>query len=172
MTRRSRRPIEATIRHSGGPPDPAGAAFREAMSHWASGVAILAATDGEEIDALTVSAFAALSLDPPLVLAAVGEGASIVPMLREIGRFTVSILAADQAAIAGSVAQRLPGSERIYHSLEDPSVVGALAAIECTLRDDYDGGDHRLIVGHVERVSLGPEREPLVHFRRDYRGLS
>lgn len=172
MTRRSRRPIEATIRHSAGASSSAGAGFRDAMSHWASGVAVLAASDGEEIDAITVSSFSALSLDPPLVLAAVGEATSIVPMLREVGRFTVSILAADQAAIAGAVAQRLPGSERIYHSLDDPSVVGALAALECTLRHDYEGGDHRIIVGHVERVSLGPEREPLVHFRRDYRGLS
>jgi flavin reductase (DIM6/NTAB) family NADH-FMN oxidoreductase RutF len=172
MTRRSRRPIEATIRPSGGSPGLGGGDFREAMSHWASGVAILAASDGEEIDAITVSAFSALSLDPPLVLAAVGETASIVPMLREVARFTVSILAEDQAAIAGSVAQRLPGSERIYHALDDPSVVGALASLECALRHEYDGGDHRIIVGHVERVRLGPDREPLVHFRRDYRGLS
>ena len=46
----SRRPIQATIRT--GPDDPEGegvaARLREALSSWASGVAILAATDGDE----------------------------------------------------------------------------------------------------------------------------
>lgn len=171
MTRRSRRPIEATIRPAGAAGSPAGAAFREALSNWASGVAVLAATDGEEIDAITVSAFSALSLHPPLVMAAVGDQASIVPMLREVGRFTISILAADQSAVAGAVAQRLPGRDLAFLSLEDPSVTGAVASLQCTLRDDHDGGDHRLIVGEVERVTLGPEREPLLYFRREYRGL-
>lgn len=172
MTARQRRPIEASIR-SGDAGDPVrpDEMLREALSHWASGVAVLAASDGEEIDAITISALTALSIDPPLVLAAIGEQASILPMLRDERRFTISILAEEQRAVAGGVAQRLPGAEAAFAALEDPSVVGALATLACSLWQEYAGGDHRIVVGRVEEVSLGPERPPLVYYRREYRGV-
>lgn len=173
MSRPSRRPIDASIRIPGAE-EPGGAAdlLREALSHWASGVAVLAASDGGEIDAITISAFAGLSIDPPLVLAAVGGQASIIPMLREERRFIVSLLSEEQRAIAGAVAQRLPGWEDAFAAIDDPSVVGALATLHCGLWQDYDGGDHRIIVGEVEAIALGPERPPLVYYRREYRGLA
>jgi flavin reductase (NADH) len=172
VTNRSRRPIQATIHSSDDRPEAGlGPSFREAMAQWASGVAVLAASDGEEIDALTVTAFAALSVDPPLVLAAIGEQSSILPMLRDERTFTISILTQDQRIVASAIAQRLPGSEAYFEGPTDPSVRDAVATLDCTLAHDYDGGDHRIIVGRVERISLGPESEPLVHFRRDYRSL-
>lgn len=148
MSSINRRPIEATIASTQG----AGGAgyadeMREALSHWASGVAVLAATDGDEIDAITVSAFSALSIDPPLVLAAIGEGASILPMIREERRFTISILPETQKAIASAVAERLPGRDAAFRDLADPAVVGALATIGCLLQDEHPGGDHRIVVG-------------------------
>jgi flavin reductase (NADH) len=172
MSAQSRRPIEATIRTAdpGEPVRPAGL-LREALSHWASGVAVLAVSDGEEIDAITVSAFSALSLDPPLVLAAIGEQASILDMLRAERGFTLSVLAEEQRAAAGVIAQRLPGAEAIFVAVDEPAVVGALAVLRCSLWKEYDGGDHRLVVGRVEHVTLGPERAPLVYYRREYRGV-
>ncbi|HEX6926132.1 MAG TPA: flavin reductase family protein [Longimicrobiaceae bacterium] len=173
MVRPNRRPIQASIRtssaESGG--DFAGL-MREALSHWASGVAVLAASDGEEIDAITVSAFASLSLEPPLVLACVGEHASILPMLREEQRFVVSILSAAQQHAAGTVAQRLPGMTELFQSLERPVVIDAPAALECALWEEYAGGDHRIIVGRVESVTLGPEAPPLLYHRRQYQSLT
>lgn len=172
MTARSRRPIEASIRTpTSGQPIRPGDLLREALAHWASGVAILAATDGEEVDAITVSAFSALSIDPPLILAAIGEQTSILPMLRDERHFTVSILAEEQRSIAGAIAQRLPGAEAAFARLDDPAVVGALATLECNLWNEYDGGDHRIVVGRVERATLGPERHPLIYYRREYRNL-
>ena len=174
MTRGSRRPIQPTIRAHGADANSASGAedqFREALACWASGVAILAASDGEEIDALTISAFSALSADPPLVMVSVGEQTSILPMLLEEQRFTVSILAADQRATAGAIAQRLPGSEGVFDSLEDPAVKGALAVLTCSLWNAYEGGDHRIVVGRVEQISFGEAMDPLLYFRREYRDL-
>ena len=168
----NRRPIQARI-DAGGAEGPGGLPdeLREALSHWATGVAVLAVSDGEELDAITVSSFSALSVDPPLVLASIGEQTSILPMLREERRFTVSILAEAQKAIAGAVAERLPGRDAAFRSVSDPTVVGALATLECALWEEYPGGDHRIVVGRVERVHLGPEAGPLVYYRRAYRRL-
>lgn len=174
MARRSRRPIQAGIQSvTRGETAPSADAvdFREALSLWASGVAVLAVSDGEEIDALTVSAFSALSLDPPLVLLCVGEQTSILPMLLEERRFTISILAKHQRAIAGAIAQRLPGAESAFVSLADPSIRDALVAIACAVRNSHEGGDHRIVIGQVERVSFGPNADPLIYFGREYRSL-
>lgn len=168
-----RRPIQASIRGGGaGEPGRPGDELREALSHWASGVAVLAASDGDEIDAITLTGFSALSLDPPLVMAAIGAHASILPMLREERRFVVSILTMEQRAAAGTVAQRLPGMDAIFTDVTDPSVVDALVTLDCTLWEEYDGGDHQIVIGRVERTSLGPEVDPLLYYRREYRGLA
>ena len=172
MARSNRRPIQANIRTRPAGPGEFEEEFREALSHWASGVAVLAATDGEEIDAITISGFTSLSIDPPLVLATVGEQASVLPMIREEARFVISILSAEQQGTAGAVAQRLPGSEGAFVSQTSPALRGALARLECTLWEDYPGGDHRIIVGRVESVALGPDSPPLVYYRRGYRSLA
>ncbi len=166
----SPRPIQPSIRTHGGAPDPRDE-IREALSQWASGVAVLAVTDGEEIDAITVSAFSAVSLDPPLVLACVSEQSSTIPTLLEEGRFTVSVLAEGQKRVASAVAQRLTDSTAGFRTDGDPVLEGSLVAFVCRLRDAHPGGDHRIVVGEVERVELGRRDDPLVYFRREYRQL-
>jgi flavin reductase (NADH) len=169
-----RRPILPTIRTHGGEPDPEEALrqeLREALSYWASGVAVLAVSDGEEIDAITVSAFSAVSLDPPLVLACVAEQSSTIPLLLEARRFTVNLLAEDQQATASDVAQRLPRGLQGIRTDGDPVLDGALASFVCRLREAHAGGDHRILVGEVERVELGRAAAPLLFFGREYRAL-
>ncbi|HEU0076649.1 MAG TPA: flavin reductase family protein [Longimicrobiaceae bacterium] len=169
----SRRPIQATIRT--GPDDPdgegVGPRLREALSQWASGVAVLAASDGEDVEAITVTAFSAVSMDPPLVLVCVGLNSAVLPTLLEERRFTVGFLAADDRRVASYVAQRLPLDRPLFADPADPVMPGALATLVCRLWEDYPGGDHRILVGEVERVELGREAEPLLYFRREYRGF-
>lgn len=169
----SRRPIRTTIRTHTDPPDESAldAALRDGLARWASGVTVLAASDGEEVDAITVSAFSAVSLDPPLVLACVGEQTSVLPMVIEQGRFTVSVLAEDQRRIAIGVAQRDPGALAPFRTEGDPVLEGALVSFICRLWSDYAGGDHRILVGEVERVEFGPEKAPLLYYRRGYTSL-
>ena len=75
------RPIQASIRTHADEPsggEREAAEFREAMAFWATGVAVLAASDGDEVEAITVAAFTPLSADPPLVLACVGNDAAVL----------------------------------------------------------------------------------------------
>ncbi|HEX7243870.1 MAG TPA: flavin reductase family protein [Longimicrobiaceae bacterium] len=168
----SRRPIQPTIRMGG--EDPAsglGARLREALACWASGVAVVAVTDGDEVEAMTATAFSAVSVDPPLVLVCVGVHAPIVPTLLEERRFTVGFLSEDDRRTASYVAQRLPLDRPLFPAEGDPVPAGALAALVCRLWAEYPGGDHVILVGEVERVELGREAGPLLYFRREYRVL-
>lgn len=170
----SRRPIQASIRTHAGDEDFAGVSpeeFREAMSLWASGVAVLAVSDGDDVEAITATAVASLSVRPPLVLACVGNDAGILPMIREQGRFALNLLAEGDRRLASDVALRvLPDASRLPRK-GDPVLEGALASLVCRLWEVHPGGDHQIVIGEVERVEIGAPGAPLVHFGREYRAL-
>lgn len=171
MSGSDRRPIRATIRTpTSDPPDRFGDDLREALARWASGVAVLAASDGEEVDAITLTAFTGVSLEPPLVLASVGVNASVLPMIRETGRFAVSVLATEHREVASAVADRGPGVQSRFESADSPFIPGRIAGFHCALEAEHPGGDHRLLLGRVERVDIG-EGDPLLYHLRGYRTL-
>lgn len=148
---------------------PSPAEFRDALAYWASGVTVLTATDGEEVEALTVSAFTSVSVRPPLVLVCVGNDAGILPMILEEGRFTVNLLAEGDHLAAVTVAQKLPlAAGRVG---PDAVLLGALVSLVCRVTEAHPGGDHRIVVGEVERVERGDEAAPLLYYRREYRAL-
>lgn len=171
----SRRPIQATIRTR--PEDPseeegAGSAeLREALSYWASGVAVLAASDGDEVDAITVTSFSAVSLDPPLVLVCVNEQSSVLPTILDVGRYTINVLREGTRRTARMVAGRYPLTDITFTPDVDPVLEGSLVSFVCRLWEAYPGGTHRILVGEVTRVELGEDGPPLVYFRRNYRHL-
>ena len=171
------RPIQPSIRSRA--PDaegPAGdgvsaAEFREALAYWATGVAVLAASDGDEVEAITVTAVTPVSADPPLVLACLGNDAAVLYVLEDAGRFTLNLLSVDDRRVASALAQRMPLEPSRFAAGADAVLRGALVSLVCRVWETYPGGDHRIVVGQVERVVLGPEAEPLLYYQRAYRTL-
>lgn len=170
----SPRPIQPTIHTRANEPDDDAAlreAFRDALSRWASGVAVVAVREDDEVVAMTVSAFASVSMYPPLVLVCIDEHGHILPSLLAVGRFTVNLLAEAQKRLAAEFAEKLPSANDPFTG-DDPVLHGSLSALVCTVWEAYPGGDHRIVVGRVERVVPGDDEVPLLYHRRRYRGLS
>ena len=143
--------------------------FREALSRWATGVAIVTCREGDTLEGITVSSLCSLSLEPPLVLIAIGEGQRILPALLR-GHFTINILGAQQQPLAEHFAGQ--GHAALEpEMLEDDVLAGSRAALICSLWAEHPGGDHRIIAGRVERVWLGSPDDPLLYFARDYRAI-
>ena len=169
------RPIQASIRTRDDDPGREGAVpaaeYREAMAFWASGVAVLAARDGDDVEAITVAAFSPLSADPPLVLVCVGNDAAVLYVMEEAQRFTLNVLAAEDRRAASAFAQRMP-PEPSRFSAGDPVLQGALVSLVCRVAETHPGGDHRIVVGQVERVMAGTDADPLLYFNREYRTLA
>lgn len=169
------RPIQPTIRTHTGEPAPDGGVtpeeFREAVSYWATGVAVLAVREDDDVEAITVTAFTPLSADPPLVLACVGNDAAVLYMLLEAGRFTISLLSVDDRRAASVFAQRLRLEPSRFPAEGDPVLQGAPVALVCRLGEAHPGGDHRIVIGQVERVVRGGEGAPLLYHHRGYRQL-
>ncbi|HEX6560350.1 MAG TPA: flavin reductase family protein [Longimicrobiales bacterium] len=167
-----KQPIQGTIHtHEADPLDEAqrlGAQLRQAMAGWPTGVAILAVRHRARIEALTVNSFISVSLTPPLILVSIAQTAQILPLLNEAGRFTISVLAADQARIASQVADRMPGLQRSFTDEEQPVVRDSVAHLFCTTSQTEPAGDHILYVAAVTQVRLGRNAASLLYVNGKY----
>ena len=86
--------------------------FRDALGRFASGVTVVTVRDADGVHGITVSAFSSVSLEPPLVMVAVGKKARAHARIAAAGRFGVSVLAADQQVYSDLFAGR-PGVEAV-----------------------------------------------------------
>ncbi len=111
-------------------------AFKEALSRFASGVAVVAARLGEEERGMTATAFMSLSLEPPLVALGISERARLLPLLEEAQAFTVSLLREGQEG----VSEHFAGRPKEGVGLLEGRVPGALAVLRCRLHALYPGG--------------------------------
>jgi flavin reductase (NADH) len=151
--------------------DAFGRDLREALSRFATGVAIIATREGSRVAAITATSFATASVEPPLVLVCLSEDATVLPDLLTTQRFTVSLLSQAQRREASVFADRFPVAQALFPPGDDPVLAGALAAFVCSLAETHAAGDHRIVVGEVQRVLLGRDAPPLLYYRRVYRRL-
>jgi flavin reductase (DIM6/NTAB) family NADH-FMN oxidoreductase RutF len=158
------------------------AEFTSALAEFASGVAVVAVRDDDDDVGITTTAFASVSLDPPLVLVAINSASYVDEVLAARERWAVSVLARDQEHVASRFA--VAGRPSARHLLTDLGhhrgelsgaliVDDGLTALECQTHDRVPAGDHTVLIGRVLQVDYrNPDRPPLIHFRSRYRGLA
>ncbi|MEV4555579.1 flavin reductase family protein [Kitasatospora sp. NPDC049285] len=139
------------------PPATSGAALREAMSRFATGITVLT-TGGEQVHGMTANSFTSVSLEPPLVLCCVARTAVMHQAITTTRSFAVSVLGAEQEQLARYFASRdRPLGAAQFHGLDwqpgpltgAPLLGKAVARLECKLAEAYDGGDHSIFLGEV-----------------------
>jgi flavin reductase (DIM6/NTAB) family NADH-FMN oxidoreductase RutF len=128
---------------------------------------------------VTVSAFTAVSLDPPLVLIALANENTSCEMIAESGVFAVNILCEEQEFLSERFAARAPlvneafdGVPHRIGAIGAPILEGSVAWYECRVTQTIEGGDHTLFIGKVEAVGFGEaDRHPLLYFANRYAHL-
>jgi 3-hydroxy-9,10-secoandrosta-1,3,5(10)-triene-9,17-dione monooxygenase reductase component len=150
--------------------------LRSAMSLLPTGVTIVSAPGPEGPAGATANAVTSLSLDPPLMLAALDRASRTLSAMEAAKRFGISALRAEHAELARGFSGPFTHAERwgdVAWSERQgvPVLDEALLWVACELRDLHDGGDHVIVTGRV--VGLGAEADgnPLVFHRGAYRGL-
>ncbi len=147
------------------------ARFREVLGHFATGVTIVTADEQGEPVGFSCQSFAALSLDPPMVILAPAKSSTSWPRIAEAGAFCVNILAEHQEALcrnfAVSGADKFDGVAWTPGLTGAPIIKGSLATIECRLGAIYEGGDHELVTGHVVALEVG-DGSPLLFYRSGF----
>lgn len=147
--------------------------FRDTMGLFATGVAVVAIQDGDEVHAMTANAVTSLSLEPMLLLFCPAKQARLSQYLAAGVHFSVNVLRAEQRAIstffAGTWQCGAPPPYRFVAMGAVPRLEGSLASLGCSVRSVSDGGDHWLVVGEVLQLKQGiPPHVPLLFFNGRY----
>lgn len=152
--------------------------FKAALGRFASGVTVLTVRDELDDHGITVTAFASVSLSPPLVLASVASASYLHEVFWRQDLWAASILSASQRSLATRFSEIGRPSARLLladfpHHRGDASgaliVEGALASLECRTTQRLEAGDHTLLLGEVLAVPHVTERgAPLLHYTGRY----
>jgi flavin reductase (DIM6/NTAB) family NADH-FMN oxidoreductase RutF len=154
-------------------------AFRSALRHFPAGVTIVTIKAGDERHGLTVSAFASVSPEPPLIMVCIDHRHYAHELLeREGATFAVNILREDQRELSDRFAY-LKNEDRFAVGHWQISITGApvladaLAWLDCTIYGRQHAGTHTIYVGEVQASDVPePDVPPLVYWNRDYRRLA
>ena len=124
------------------------------MRHFPTGVTVVTSMREGEPRGVTVSAFASVSVDPPLVLICINREARSYLYISSSKVFCVNILAGDQRHLAERFAGRL--REHQFDGVEyDVDVTGAavlrgtVAHLDCEVAEEHHAGSHSIFIGKV-----------------------
>jgi flavin reductase (DIM6/NTAB) family NADH-FMN oxidoreductase RutF len=143
--------------HEEGDPREDPAAFRRCLAQFGTGVTVVTARAGQELVGMTANSFSSVSLEPPLVLWSIKRTSQSFPAFQRTTHFAVNVLSSQQVALSKHFGRS--GSDKfdgVVHRLGvggAPVLEGAIASFECRRHCDFDGGDHVIMVGHVERYT-------------------
>jgi flavin reductase (DIM6/NTAB) family NADH-FMN oxidoreductase RutF len=155
------------------------AGMRKIRGLFASGVSVVTTAVGDRLKGITVSAFAEVSLDPPLVLICIANESETRALLETSKVFAVNILSDDQEFLSERFAARAPlVNDRFegvpYHTAVTgaPILNESIAWYDCRVESIVEGGDHMIFIGRVEAIGFGDEaRRPLVYYANQYARL-
>ena len=153
--------------------------LRDLMARFATGVTVVAARHGPLLAGMTANAIASISVDPPLMMASVARKAETHGAIIGSHAFALSVLAADQQALAECFAQSTTAAKLIgfcgaaWSEAESgsPILEGALAYFDCRLVNRYDGGDHTIFLGEIVAAGYRDDAEPLLWYASGYHVL-
>ena len=128
--------------------------FKAAMRHFPTGVSVVTSVREGEPRGVTVSAFASVSLEPPLVLICVNREARSYLFISESKIFCVNILAGDQQGLAERFASKLRHNqfEGVAHSKGKTGAAileGIVSYLDCEVAEEHHAGSHSIFVGRV-----------------------
>lgn len=145
--------------------------FRSIMGTVCAQVAVLTAiTEDGRAHGTTVTAFASLSLDPPMVSAALDRSSRLLAAVRESRRVGITLLAEGQDELATQFATKAGDKfDGVAWHLRGglPRLDDSAGWLGCQVRDLVDGGDHVVLFCLVDDVEVSQQR-PLVYGHRQF----
>ena len=111
--------------------------YRSVLGQFVTGVVVVTAADGSGgITGLTVNAFSAVSIEPPLIMVCPQKTSTSYQNILEQKKFAVQILTASQTDTAWAFAKRDVETANVnWHTSEQgiPVLDGYMSLIECRL---------------------------------------
>lgn len=143
--------------------------FREVMASVCTPVSVVTAMIDGRPHGTTVSAFASLSMDPPMVLVSLDRSSELLAIIRASDGFGLNVLSSRQSALAlrfarkGGIA-KFAGIGWVVEA-RVPRLPGTGGFLACDVTDLVDGGDHVVVLGRV-RAADRADQPPLTYHAR------
>ena len=150
---------------------------RSVLGQFCTGITVITTVHDDVPVGFACQSFAALSLDPPLVLFCPTKMSRSWAAIEASGRFCVNILHENQKDVSGRFGSREPdkfaGIDWTLSPLGSPIIEGTLAHIDCEVASVHDGGDHFVVFGAVHSLSDVPRKKPrpLLFYQGQYTGI-
>lgn len=142
--------------------------LRDAFGRFATGVTIVTAATDDGVMAITANSFSSVSLTPPLVLWSPDKNSRRFPYFEKADHYAIHVLSADQDELCWKIAKDAHGLRDMDLRMNAegvPVLEGCLARFECTRSAIYEGGDHAIVLGHVNRATMREDGEALAFFK-------
>lgn len=144
--------------------------FRAVMAQVCTPVTVVTAMDGDRPHGTTVSAFASLSISPPMVLVSLSARSDLLALVTAGGSLGVNVLGQHQVALAKTFARK--GVDKfadVDWSLDYglPRIAAAPGWLACAVDDLVEGGDHFVAFARVLRAAREPA-PPLTYHERAF----
>jgi flavin reductase (DIM6/NTAB) family NADH-FMN oxidoreductase RutF len=143
--------------------------FRAVMAGVATPVSVVTTLADGRPHGTTVSAFASLSMAPPMVLVSLDRESSLLSRLRVGGPFGVNVLGSEQAPLALAFARPGDRFSGVGWEVDEgaPRLTGSPGWLACTVDRLVPGGDHVIVLGEVQRAETTAGR-PLTYHARTF----
>ena len=143
-----------------------GRALRDAFGKFATGVTVVTCTTDQGPVCITANSFSSISLEPALVMWAIGSGTRRFPLFMNAENYAIHVLAKEQTEICKAASQDAFALRSIPHGTNMagvPLIEGCLARFECKRTACHEAGDHVIVVGEVLQAEMR-QGEPLTFF--------
>jgi flavin reductase (DIM6/NTAB) family NADH-FMN oxidoreductase RutF len=144
--------------------------FISGMGRICTPVSVISAFDGDRPHGTTVSAFASLSLDPPMIMCALDQSSDLLKVLRGNPRFSVNVLghggSETARMFASKGADKFRGASWTSRS-GAPQLNGLQCWLLCHAVEFVRGGDHMVVLANVLELDEY-DVAPLTYQRRTF----
>jgi 3-hydroxy-9,10-secoandrosta-1,3,5(10)-triene-9,17-dione monooxygenase reductase component len=149
--------------------DPEPARFRQVLGHFCTGVTVITTADQAGPAGFACQSFAALSLDPPLVLFCPSRTSATWPRIEQAGYFCANVLAGGQRELARvfgtSGVDKFAGLRWSPSRSGAPVLDGVLTWAGCRVEMVHEAGDHFVVLGRVVELGECAAGQPLLFYR-------
>lgn len=162
--------VEPVVTPVGFEPDPE--RFRQVLGHFCTGIAIITAVAGGEPVGFSCQSFAALSLEPPLVLFCPARTSTTWPRIEHAQFFCANVLSEEQRYLASAFGRSNPDRFADVgwapNAAGAPVIDGALTWVGCEVQAVHEAGDHYVVIGRVLELGDCGAQRPLLFYRGRY----
>lgn len=146
--------------------------FKQAMGSVAAAVAVVTTLVDDEPHGTTVSAFASLSMTPPMMLVSLDNGSNLLAGLHPGKILGVNVLSAHLDDVAMRFAGKLRGAQKfdgIDWEVRDgaPALLDRHAWVSLRISRLVEAGDHTIVLGDVVAAQSSAS-VPLTYWQRTF----